>query len=395
MRRLALARTPSTPSAVFEEDAPPPPPSTPVFTSPVRAWATPVRSPPKTPPPKNGAGGADAADLTLRRRPLATLGHCLAAVREACAAALSSRRLLRRTTAIAVACAAAAAGSRDAALWLRYASWFFTLGVLSSVGVGVGLQTGALVLFPHCARVARAVASCGEHAGEYRADSWRLAPLEGLGDCGADSAPAAVPFAALVRATWVAGACAGCGAAVGEVVPFLVARCARRSGRDPLRALFGVVDADADRLAGLSPRSRRLVARAGGAARAARDYVDGVLDRHGFRAIFFLALVPNALFDVVGLCCGARGVPLEVFLGATVAAKALRTPVQCALVALAATLADGSADDLEGAAPSAALAAARGAFTALTLVLCGVFVKAGIEQLAQHRARGLLSARRR
>ena len=51
------------------------------------------------------------------------------------------------------------------------------------------------------------------------------------------------------------GACAGLGAALGEVVPFFVARCARASGRDPLAALFGADGAPE----ALSPRSRKLV----------------------------------------------------------------------------------------------------------------------------------------
>ena len=202
---------------------------------------------PRTP---HGKGVDSISSLTLGRRPLATLGHCACAVRDVVRAGARNERWVARAGAVAAACGAAAVASREWALWLRYASWFVTLGVLSSVGIGVGLQTGALVLFPHVARLARALESCGVGV-EYRLDSWRLAPLD-LADCGRE---APVPVASLFRATAVCGACAGLGAALGEVVPFFVARCARASGRDPLAALFGADGAPE----ALSPRSRKLV----------------------------------------------------------------------------------------------------------------------------------------
>ena len=344
---------------------------------------------PKTPAQRTRVS---TTSLTLRERPVATLWHCGIAVRDMVSTALSSEAAVRKGGAVCCACVAAALSSTRAALWLRYASWFVTLGVLSSVGVGVGLQTGALVLFPHCARVAVAIASCGG-AVEYRFDSWRLSPDESMGGCGGDEAPAAASPTAwiLFKATAVAGACAGLGAAVGECVPFLVARCAKASGRDPLSALFG---GGAESLAALSPRSKKVVQMATDSAKTARDYIDDKLDKYGFAAIFTLALVPNALFDVVGLCCGARDVPLNTFLAATALAKVIRTPLQCTLVAVAATTVDKSMDDTfddlehETTLTTTAVLLFKHIWTCVTLLMCGAFFKSGVEQLAQHQARG-------
>ena len=375
-------------------DSPPPPPS-PEDTLSSGDPKTPSSPPPivaeiATPyPPRTPHGKASVSSLTLRRRPFAVLGHCAAAVRDVVKAAFQNPRTLRDVGSVFAAAAACACASREAALWLRYGSWFVLLGILSSVGIGVGLQTGALVLFPHVARLARAVEGCGGSVDgvEYRGDSWRLSPLE-FEDCGRPAAPSA---AALLRATWACGACAGLGAALGEVVPFAVARACRGTGRDPLAALFGGGPA-AELLSPLSPRAKRVVDGATKAARAARDFVDRKLDAHGFVAIFTLALIPNAVFDVVGLCCGARGVPLSVFLGATTAAKVIRTPVQGLLVALAATRVDDGFEDAGPTTSSRLVGLLACLWKLATLALCVAFVKSGLEQLAQHRARALRDA---
>jgi hypothetical protein len=118
-----------------------------------------------------------------------------------------------------------------------------------------------------------------------------------------------------------------------------------------------------------------------------------------------LALVPNPLFDLCALVCGATAVPFSSFFAAVFAAKAVvRTPLQtCAVALLAARLADdapaaattrrlGAA--LAGKAPPtlaaawrrAALAAARHGWAALLFLLSAAFVAATVEQVAQQRA---------
>ena len=38
-------------------------------------------------------------------------------------------------------------------LWLQYAVWWVGLGVLSSIGLGSGIHSGLLFLFPHMLKV--------------------------------------------------------------------------------------------------------------------------------------------------------------------------------------------------------------------------------------------------
>lgn len=42
---------------------------------------------------------------------------------------------------------------REAELWLQYVVWWVGLGVLSSIGLGTGMHSGLLFLFPHMLKV--------------------------------------------------------------------------------------------------------------------------------------------------------------------------------------------------------------------------------------------------
>ena len=46
-----------------------------------------------------------------------------------------------------------AARVEDAELWVTYTAWWVGLGVLSSIGLGTGMHSGLLFLFPHILQV--------------------------------------------------------------------------------------------------------------------------------------------------------------------------------------------------------------------------------------------------
>lgn len=39
--------------------------------------------------------------------------------------------------------------------WVLYTTWWISLGVLSSIGLGTGMHSGLLFLFPHMLKVSR------------------------------------------------------------------------------------------------------------------------------------------------------------------------------------------------------------------------------------------------
>ena len=82
------------------------------------------------------------------------------------------------------------------------------LGVLSSIGLGSGVHTGVLFLFPHVLRVALAAEACGHTVFDTRGDAWGRRAVFG---CGSGAAAAA---GASFRDVWLkargrGGVCGG------------------------------------------------------------------------------------------------------------------------------------------------------------------------------------------
>ena len=376
-------------------------------------------------------------ELKLSVRPLVTLRYFRRAVGAVRAPAPGARELCAGGAFVLVAYAVAlvargAVGARAAGHAARalaaasYCLWWFVCGVLSTAGLGTGMQTGALFLFPHCARLATDWRRLGPASATTRAlaDRW-LAPAEDAerpagGDAspGASEAPAAraapassflgglrrgaggvslgaarggeadaardaASFrarsrdgrAALALRAAVPGFFSGAGSAVGELVPFFLARAARRAGADPFAVIEEEEAAADDEAPARRPRLPLLAART-------RARLEAALADGAFWKIFVLAALPNPFFDLCGLVCGSLDVSLGTYFGACFAAKALvRTPLQTCAVALAVHRVGGAP-----APPRALARVARGAFLALSSLLFACFLVSALEQMAQQRA---------
>ena len=86
--------------------------------------------------------------------------------------------------------AAAAANAAGYGHALSVVVWWLGLGVLSSVGLGTGMHTGLLFLFPHILKVSLAAAECGSLAFDSSRDVWFAAdaihcPDDAPGEAGA------------------------------------------------------------------------------------------------------------------------------------------------------------------------------------------------------------------
>ena len=380
-------------------------------------------------------------ELKLSVRPLVTLRYFRRAVGAVRAPAPGARELCAGGAVLVVAYAVAlvargAVGARAAGHAARalaaasYCLWWFVCGVLSTAGLGTGMQTGALFLFPHCARLATDWRNLGPASATTRAlaDRWlaKGAPAKDAGrpaggDAGpgaseapaARAAPAASSFlgglrrgaggvslgaarggeaaaardaasfrardpggrAALALRAAVPGFFSGAGSAVGELVPFFLARAARRAGADPFAVIEEEEAAADDEAPARRPRLPLLAART-------RARLEAALADGAFWKIFVLAALPNPFFDLCGLVCGSLDVSLGTYFGACFAAKALvRTPLQTCAVALAVHRVGGAP-----APPRALARVARGAFLALSSLLFACFLVSALEQMAQQRA---------
>jgi len=244
-------------------------------------------------------------------------------------------------------------------IWLQNAIletlFWIGCGVLSTIGLGSGVQTGALFLFPHTCRLALAWSKEQQHS----------------------SAPS---LAALLWSAALPGFWSGGGSAAGELVPFLLARVIRKSGKDPFALLNAEISSSprsfdkeetasnlttSESQASLSSTDSTTASAADGCPQESSSWwtpqlmlsntratMESQLSKNAFWKIFTLAVVPNALFDLAGLVCGASSdVTFWEFFLATWFAKAIvRTPAQTCGLALA-VVAIASPRSLHIAAP--------------------------------------------
>lgn len=178
--------------------------------------------------------------------------------------------------------------------------WWVMLGVLSSVGLGTGMHSGLLFLFPYIASVCMTASVC---------ESLHFSPrnLECLSPPGSESA-AAYPVTFFGLWTMVAWPSMlwGAGTAIGEIPPYAISRAARLAGKANSEL------AEWTEAGGES-----------GIMAAMRDWMFVALEKYGFWAILAFAAWPNMAFDLCGLACGHFLIPFWVFFGATFIGKAL------------------------------------------------------------------------
>jgi hypothetical protein len=353
---------------------------------------------PKIADPTTSSRTLESHELTLWRHPIQTIQYFVLAVYEALPKQWPFS--VTSTTSIVVVTAASlsfhlygksgwldsseSSTIQDICRWLEISVaetlFWIGCGVLSTIGLGSGVQTGALFLFPHVCRLALAWSK------EQQQDDKLQAPS----------------LVALLWSVAIPGFWSGGGSAAGELVPFLLARVIRQSGKDPFD-LLNVLDgnppprsfdrddvrsapsrvgsqdslssadsmSDQDSFDESSERSRsiwtpRLL------LSNTRVAMESQLSTNTFWKIFALAVVPNALFDLAGLVCGASSdVTWLQFFSATWMAKALvRTPAQTCGLALAvvaiaspSSLASGSSENLDRQDLTRAAAAASSSTT--------------------------------
>ncbi|KAL6751502.1 hypothetical protein V8C86DRAFT_2777070 [Haematococcus lacustris] len=193
--------------------------------------------------------------------------------------------------------------------YTQYVVWWLGLGVLSSIGLGTGMHSGVLFLFPHMLKVSLAAETCGHTQFDIHRDVWyNSEPLH----CG-DAPPGPVGFWAVFNKVAITSMLWGAGTAIGEVPPYLISYSAAAAGRKTLAMQ------EIQEKLGSSQRS--------GLVGRVLSWMEGqmmdFIRKHGFWGILLLASWPNAAFDLCGLCCGAFMMPFWQFFGATLIGKGL------------------------------------------------------------------------
>lgn len=195
--------------------------------------------------------------------------------------------------------------------FVEFVVWWVGLGILSSVGLGSGLQSGVLFLYPHIIKVFFAAQTCKTLDFESASDIWFRAPPS-LFKCPAatyESTPVTfwgmwmkiIPMCFLQAA----------GTALGEIPPYWMSRAAR------LAAIDAGLSSAQDMPEELEGNSSFSIINRG------KAWLIRFLRQHGFYGVLLMASYPNIAFDLCGICCGHFLMPFWSFLGATFLGKAI------------------------------------------------------------------------
>ena len=197
--------------------------------------------------------------------------------------------------------------------WVQYVVWWVGLGVLSSVGLGSGLQSGVLFLFPHIFKTCLAAQTCQTLDFDSAGDMWfRQSPS--LFQCPPEN-PASphtpVTFAGMWRKIVLACFLQSAGTAIGEIPPYWMTRAARL-------AALEAGGSDASQMPEeLEARSQYTL------INQAKEAMEWFLEQYGFWGVLVLASYPNIAFDLCGICCGHFLMPFWTFFLATFLGKAV------------------------------------------------------------------------
>lgn len=213
--------------------------------------------------------------------------------------------------------------------WFYFAVWWVGLGVLSSVGLGTGMHTGFMFMFPHIYKVVQAAeASCGD-AFDMRENMFNGVNLDFAFTCFPD-APAEFAVPSLMALYWKcapAGFLWGIGTAIGEIPPYITAFSAKQAGLedalgeegDDFADVTSTIAAQGDKEAAKDPMT------------VMKNWMLGFIERYGFVGVFLMSAWPNAMFDFVGICCGLFMMPFWKFFLGLVLGKAC-VKVNCQVI---------------------------------------------------------------
>eukprot|EP00301_Raphidiophrys_heterophryoidea_P023524 c7381_g1_i4.p1 GENE.c7381_g1_i4~~c7381_g1_i4.p1 ORF type:complete len:274 (-),score=76.55 c7381_g1_i4:140-961(-) len=170
-------------------------------------------------------------------------------------------------------------------LTAAFCVWWLVLGIASSIGLGTGMHSGLLFLFPHIYMVCRDADNCRSLSFDTRQNVFWKMDVEDSFQCVPNlekHLPSIMGIAAKVF--W---ACFfwGTGTAIGEVPPYAVSRAAQ---------LAGECDKEFENILNARPSSKfDIVGRM-------KVWMVGFLQRHGFLGVLLMSAWPNAFFDLCG-----------------------------------------------------------------------------------------------
>lgn len=186
---------------------------------------------------------------------------------------------------------------------VEFVVWWFGLGVLSSVGLGTGMHSGILFLFPHIFLVVQGAEECKSLQFDTKHHMW-FHSFEA--NCDTIPETSSVTFAAIFWKVFWPCILWGAGTAAGEIPPYALSRAARLAGQR--NEEFEEITESKSQYNILN---------------STKEWMIRFLQRHGFWGVLLMSAWPNVAFDLCGICCGHFLMPFWTFFSATLIGKAL------------------------------------------------------------------------
>ncbi|GAB9470052.1 hypothetical protein Gpo141_00007308 [Globisporangium polare] len=186
---------------------------------------------------------------------------------------------------------------------VEFVVWWVGLGVLSSVGLGTGMHSGILFLFPHIFLVVQGAEECGSVNFDSRNHMWFR---EFDATCQGEPLAGGATFIAIFWKVFWPAMLWGAGTAAGEIPPYALSRAARLAGQR---------NEEFEEIAESKSQYNLM--------NVMKDWMIRFLEKHGFWGVLLMSAWPNVAFDLCGICCGHFLMPFWTFFGATLIGKAL------------------------------------------------------------------------
>eukprot|EP01066_Platyproteum_vivax_P010667 Platyproteum_vivax@DN4801_c0_g1_i1.p1 len=201
--------------------------------------------------------------------------------------------------------------------------WWIGLGVLSSVGLGTGMHSGILFLFPHIYFMLQSAEECGHLDFDARTNMWDGHMEPGtLFPCGERGKHpewySEVSFSMLLARCLPYSLLWGLGTALGELPPYAASYAAAKAQME---------DEDFEEFtADIAQGSSSMITKS-------KVFVLHIVQKWGFWGVLAMSAWPNAFFDLCGICCGHFMMPFwKFFLGLLVGKAFIKVFLQTSVL---------------------------------------------------------------
>ncbi|SOV83810.1 conserved Plasmodium membrane protein, unknown function [Plasmodium sp. gorilla clade G3] len=193
-------------------------------------------------------------------------------------------------------------------IYIEVTVWWLSLGILSSIGLGCGMHSGVLFLFPHIYSICSTSEYCNSLNFDSRVNMWSSVLTSGnyfecLGTNDGD-----ITFSRLFFKIYPYCLIWGIGTALGELPPYLTSYYAAKSKLSDEE--FEEFQKD------IKEGKKNIIT-------AMKIWMLDFIKKYGSISVFLLSCWPNVMFDLCGICCGHFLMPFQNFFIPLIVGKAI------------------------------------------------------------------------